>query len=135
MRCFNGKESKKEQEAMRLALILFFVILIAGCTSAVKQGSTASTTSATFATPASMEVRIINFAFQPSSIIVTKGSTVTWTNEDSVPHTVTSDSGVFDSSGIEPGKSFSRTFDTAGTFSYHCNFHTQMHGTVIVTAN
>jgi plastocyanin len=58
---------------------------------------------------------------------------VTWHNNDSVDHTVTSNSGDFDSGAIRPGGSYSQTFDTAGVYSYHCSIHPNMHGMVIVT--
>jgi len=57
---------------------------------------------------------------------------VTWTNNDSVPHTVTQDGGGLTSKAINPGETFSFTFDTAGSFSYHCEFHANMKGTVTV---
>jgi plastocyanin len=79
-------------------------------------------------------VSIVDFAFQPGSVEVPVGGTVTWTNSGSAPHTVTSDSGAFDSGQLAPGASFSQTFDTAGTFTYHCSIHPQMTGTVIVTS-
>jgi plastocyanin len=81
-------------------------------------------------------VSIENFNYSPSSITVKKGTMVTWTNNDTTAHTVTSDSGskdVFDSGSIDHGKTFSTQFNTAGTIKYHCTFHPDMHGTVIVT--
>ena len=57
---------------------------------------------------------------------------MTWTNDDSIPHTVTADDSSFDSSGLVQGKTFSFTFDKAGTFAYHCSIHTTMTGTVVV---
>jgi plastocyanin len=130
---------------MKLALVLFLVILIAGCTSAVNQqtpvvGGTEppqpnAGTSATPAAPTNVEVRIMNFAFDPSEITVTQGSTVTWTNEDSMAHTVTSDGGNFESPSIARGQSFSHTFNSAGTFSYQCSLHPSMTGKVTVVGN
>jgi len=79
------------------------------------------------------DVSIANFSFQPSSIFVHAGDTVTWHNNDSVDHTVTSNSGDFDSGSISPGGSYSQSFDTAGVYSYHCSIHPNMHGMVIVT--
>jgi len=79
-------------------------------------------------------VSIVDFAFQPGSVEVPVGGSVTWTNNGSATHTVTSDSGAFDSGQLAPGASFSQTFDTAGTFTYHCSIHPQMTGTVIVTS-
>ena len=57
---------------------------------------------------------------------------MTWTNNDPVAHTVTSDNGVFASGNLSPGATFSYTFNTAGTYSYHCSIHTYMVGTVAV---
>lgn len=78
-------------------------------------------------------VTIVDFAFQPSSLTVTKGTAVTWTNTGSVGHTVTADDASFTSDTIAAGATFSHTFGTAGTFAYHCSIHSQMHGTVTVT--
>jgi len=73
-----------------------------------------------------------NQAFQPDSLDVTAGSTVTWTNTDSVTHTSTSDNAGWNSGNIGSGKQFSVSFPTAGTFTYHCAIHPGMVGTVVV---
>jgi len=78
-------------------------------------------------------VRIAGFAFAPDSRSVKVGDSVTWTNQDGATHTVTADDGAFDSGNLAGGKSFSFTFDEAGTFAYHCNIHRRMTGTVTVT--
>jgi plastocyanin len=79
-------------------------------------------------------VTIQNFAFNPVTITISRGQTVTWTNMDNVPHTVTSTTGVFDSGSISSGQTFSYTFNNAGTFEYSCTIHPSIpHGTVIVT--
>jgi plastocyanin len=80
----------------------------------------------------SFNVSIKNFVFNPSAINITKGDTVTWTNEDSNPHTVTANAGVFNSGTLNPGQSFSYKFEQAGEFDYHCNFHPSMQGKIIV---
>jgi amicyanin len=76
------------------------------------------------------------FAFSPASITIKVGTTVTWTNNTSAPHTVTSDDGTTFDSGlntpIQPGATFSFTFTKAGTFAYHCQIHPFMKATVIV---
>jgi plastocyanin len=77
-------------------------------------------------------VSIVDFDFQPSSITVSVGTTVTWTNTGSTTHTVTSDSGVFDSGDISPGDNFQFTFENVGAYPYHCSIHTFMTGTVKV---
>ena len=78
-------------------------------------------------------VSIVDFAFQPASLEVPVGTTVTWTNAGAAPHTVTADDGAFDSGELAPGASFSQTFDTAGSFAYHCEIHPNMTGTIVVT--
>jgi plastocyanin len=80
------------------------------------------------------QATIVNYAFSPNPITISTGSTITWTNETSATtHTVTSDTGTFDSGGIAPsGGTFSHQFDQAGTFTYHCNIHPFMMGTIIV---
>lgn len=79
-------------------------------------------------------VTIVNFAFQPATLEVPVGTTVTWTNQGTAPHTVTADDGSFDSGTLQPGGTFSMTFDTPGTFIYHCEIHPNMMGTIVVTA-
>jgi plastocyanin len=77
-------------------------------------------------------VRIADFAFAPDSSDVKVGDSVKWTNGDGTTHTVTADDGAFDSGNLAGGKSFSFTFDQAGTFAYHCKIHQSMTGTVVV---
>lgn len=78
-------------------------------------------------------VRIANFAFGPSNFTVSAGTTVTWTNDDSVDHTIVATDTSFISKNIGKGQTFDHTFDTAGTFAYVCGIHSQMHGTITVT--
>jgi plastocyanin len=80
-------------------------------------------------------VTIKNMAFTPSQITVKKGSTVTWTNQDSIAHTVTddlADAGGPNSGNIQPGGTYSFTFDKTGSFQYHCTIHPSMRGTIVV---
>src|SRR5258705_5971064 len=71
--------------------------------------------------PKKVSATIAGFSFQPSSITVSVGDTITWTNNDGTPHTVTADDGSFNSGAISPGASFSHTFLSAGTFAYSCS--------------
>lgn len=85
--------------------------------------------------PAAQEVPvdIREFFFSPDPVEVSAGDTITWTNQGAVPHTATAeDRGVLQSGPIQPGDSFSQVFNTAGTFNYFCEFHPNMHGTIIV---
>ncbi len=78
-------------------------------------------------------VNISGFAFSPSTLTISAGDTVTWTNMDSASHTITSDSGTeLASSSISNGGTYSHTFNTKGTFGYHCSIHTTMKGTIVV---
>lgn len=83
-------------------------------------------------------VAIKSFAFGSGNLSVKVGDTVTWTNNDSAPHTVTSTSGgvpngTFESGNLNSGQTFSFTFTSAGTFNYQCKYHPSMKGTVTVT--
>ena len=98
------------------------------------QGSAAPAPSSSAPASGAASVSIANFAYAPATITVKVGTTVTWTNEDSAPHTVTPDSGSgFGSGMMQKGDTYSHAFTTAGTFTYHCTVHPYMHGTVIVT--
>jgi plastocyanin len=77
-------------------------------------------------------VTIKNFAFDPSTITIKAGENVTWTNEDSAPHQVKEDAGLFLSSSLSNGQSFTYRFTAVGTYNYTCNIHSSMHGKVIV---
>ena len=80
-------------------------------------------------------VSIEDFAFTPPNGTITAGGVVTWTNAGGQQHTVTSDAGgTLDSGPIGPGEAFGYVFDTPGTYTYHCAFHTAMKGTITVTA-
>jgi len=72
-------------------------------------------------------------SFSPNPVEVKVGKTVTWINDDSGRHTVTSKDGVFDSGMMGKGQSFSFTFDKAGEYPYFCSPHPNMVGTVVVT--
>lgn len=96
--------------------------------SAANSGSNASSST--------QEVSIKSFAFTPKNITVARGTTVTWTNSDSTEHTVTGDSSGGPQSGsLGMGDTYQFRFDTAGTFHYHCKFHSDMTGTVTVTGS
>ena len=76
------------------------------------------------------KVTIQYLFFDPDSITVNVGDTVTWVNKSSDEHTVTGTG--WDSGYLSLGQTYSRKFDTAGTYNYLCTPHTQMTGTVIV---
>jgi plastocyanin len=84
--------------------------------------------------PGTNNVTIQSMAFSPATITVTAGATVKWTNMDAIAHTVTSDTPLFDSGSLVTNGVYSYTFTTAGTYNYHCTFHSMMTGKVIVNA-
>jgi plastocyanin len=82
--------------------------------------------------PSVAPLAIRNFAFLPSTLVVSVGTTVTVTNHDSVGHTWTSTTGAFNSGPLAPGASYSHTFTVAGTYPYMCDVHPFMTGTIVV---
>ncbi|MDD4991987.1 MAG: cupredoxin domain-containing protein [Paludibacter sp.] len=101
--------------AFVLVSILFF---ISSCTSTNE--------------PAANEVFIQGMAFSPATLTVTAGTTVKWTNKDGVAHTVTCDTGLFDSGNVGANGTYSHAFTTAGTYNYHCTYHSSMTAKVVV---
>jgi plastocyanin len=84
------------------------------------------------ASASNVGVSIVYRAFQPPTLTVDAGDTVTWTNRGLTPHTVTATAGMFDSGRLDAGASFSVAFSTPGTFLYGCTIHPTMKGQVIV---
>jgi plastocyanin len=79
-------------------------------------------------------VQIDNFTFEPAKLTIKAGTTVTWKNEDDIPHTVASATKVFKSKALDTDDSFSFTFATPGTYAYFCSLHPHMTGTIVVEA-
>jgi plastocyanin len=84
--------------------------------------------------PAAAAVAIGNFTFKAPVLTVKRGTTVTWTNGDDIPHTVVSKDGAFKSKVLDTGDRFSFTFAKVGQFGYFCSLHPHMTGTIIVKA-
>lgn len=79
------------------------------------------------------QVKIDNFSFQPTTLTVAAGSTVTWVNQDDVPHNVVSSEGkTLKSPVLDTDQKFSYTFDKPGTYAYFCGIHPRMTGKVVV---
>jgi len=107
----------------RVAAAFGVVLLVAAATFAARSAP---------ATDA--EVDIDQFTFLPQRITVKAGTTVTWINEDDVPHTVASSDKVFKSKALDTADKFSFTFTTPGTYDYFCSVHPHMTGAVVVEA-
>ena len=147
----SGSPARKAHQRRRLYPVIAFallalVLLVVGCgSSTTTTTSGAVTTAPETATTASggasttvaggataLAVQMMNFSFQPASLTVKVGDTVTWTNNDSTAHTVTADDNSFDSGNIDPGATYKHTFDKAGTVPYHCSIHSSMTGSIVV---
>ncbi len=124
---------------MRLALRLVIPTLIAGlsfvaCASTAGSGSSAAPAASSGAKTAAVQIK--GFAYSPANLTIDKGTVVTFTNNDSATHTVTSGAnrtkdGKFDQT-LSGSTETTITFDTAGTFEYFCVFHSSLKGTVVV---
>ena len=109
----------------KLFLIAVLLILTAGITGCVEKTPPQTQTNV---------VEIKNFSFQPSSITVSQGTTVTWVNNDPAEHTVTSSDGSFSSGNMATGGRFNFTFSKPGKYQYQCLIHPSMVGYVIVAS-
>jgi amicyanin len=78
------------------------------------------------------QVKIDNFTFAPPSLTVKAGTTVTWRNEDDIPHTVASSTRVFKSKALDTDDSFSFTLTEPGSYEYFCSLHPHMTGKIVV---
>ncbi|MCJ7457565.1 MAG: plastocyanin/azurin family copper-binding protein [candidate division Zixibacteria bacterium] len=111
---------------LALTFISAVLLLAQGC-------SKSSSPTSPSPPPPANSVSIVDFAFNPTSLTVDSGVTVTWKNNGAVQHTVTSDSGLFDSGQLSSGATYQHAFNKKGTFGYHCiNHPTQMIASVIV---
>jgi plastocyanin len=109
--------------------ILTVLVLVAACGSS---GDTTTTGTPGTTGSGGAQVTIKDFAFDPTSVTIKAGESVTWTNQDSAGHTVAGDNNEFESGDLAKGASFRFTFDKAGTYTYHCGIHPTMKGTVVV---
>ena len=105
----------------RVAAAFGVVLLVAAATFAARSAPTADA-----------EVDIDQFTFLPQRITVKAGTTVTWINEDDVPHTIVSSSKVFKSKALDTADKFSFTFTTPGTYDYFCSIHPYMTAKIVV---
>jgi plastocyanin len=99
-------------------------------------GATAAIGLSTLAAPQQQltvqPVSIVDFDFQPATVTIAVGESVTWTNAGATAHTVTSTTGAWESGTITPTFSFTRTFAQVGSFPYRCEIHHSMQGTIAV---
>jgi plastocyanin len=104
-------------------------VLVSACGSSAASPTHAARTPSHSSTT---RVSISGYAYQPVKLTVTPGTKVTFTNHDQTAHTATSTKTGFDSGTIDPGKSATITVTKPGTYTYYCQFHAFMHGTITV---
>lgn len=141
--------TKPRMFAWFCALIVAMLLLLAACGSSTGGGTTSNPTPTTAPAPTAttapsptapsgstnMVTAITGssgFAFSPTTLTVSVGSTVTWQNMSSAPHTVTSDDGKTFDGMLSTGGTFTFTFTKAGTYPYHCSIHPYMKAMIIV---
>ena len=110
-----------------LVVFLILAVLLSGCTGQKTETKTNNMTEKP------NTVLIKGFAFDPATLTVTTGTTVTWMNMDSTSHTVVATGKAFSSGNLNNGQSYAHTFNETGTFEYNCGIHPTMSGKVIVT--
>jgi plastocyanin len=124
---------------MKIKIISFALVVVsgffmlAGCSKSSTNSTNPTSTGTTPVNAASVTIQ--NFAFSPATVYVKIGGTVTWTNKDATPHTATDLGGSFDSGSLATDKTYSATFATAGTYTYHCSIHSMMPNATVVVSN
>jgi|WetSurMetagenome_2_1015567.scaffolds.fasta_scaffold375862_2 plastocyanin len=114
-------------------IVLVILVLAVGGYFLTRQTNSNSASNGQATGTENYNVEIRSFAFAPLTLTINKGETVAWINYDSAAHTVTSDSGNELNGGpLSQGQKYLHTFNTVGTFSYHCNFHPSMKATIVV---
>ena len=108
------------QNRTALTCTVFLSLMAAAVAASIADGADANT------------IVIKDFDFAPMTLTVKAGTTVTWKNEDGEPHTVTSDTGLFRSGGLDQDDAFSFKFDNPGVYKYVCSIHPKMVGKIIV---
>lgn len=113
-----------------LATMAFVAALLGGAAGA----GLAAALPSSAAEQAAVAVAIDNFTFNPQRITVKAGTTVTWTNNDDIPHAVAASDRSFKSKVLDAGDSYAFTFVTPGNYQYFCSLHPHMTGTIVVEA-
>ena len=113
-----------------ILLISFSLLFVASCSKS--SNPVADDTPSDTESSITDAVSIANFTFNPSTLTISIGDIVTWTNTSGT-HSVVSDDGLFTSSSLSSGDTFQHQFDTVGEFGYKCGFHSSMTGSITVT--
>jgi len=117
----------KTTKILLSSVLIMVTVLIVSCYKNKSSYNSSNTTNS--------KVSIMSSGFSPASLTVVTGSTVTWTNNDNVAHSVTTADGSINSGDIAPESSYTKTFGTTGTFSYYDGHNTSMTGVIVVAAS
>ncbi len=145
------KERAIQHCRIPVVVLLAIALLVTACGSSgsgatAPQPDAAATVSSASSPPVATPLTIVHikivtqgsmYAFDPASLTIKVGTQVIWSNDSNAPHTVSSDTGVFNTPnplGINPGQTYAFTFTKPGTYPYYCNIHTYMTGKIVVTA-
>jgi plastocyanin len=129
--CAGATRSRLSRAAFPIWAALVFG-LAAAATIFRPEGSVYAKEAAVNPAAKAITVKIDNFTFAPSSITIAPGTTVTWVNEDDIPHTIVESNRVFKSKVLDTDDSFSYTFSTPGEVEYFCSLHPHMTGKIII---
>lgn len=105
---------------------------LAAASFALFAGLSLAAAGQTTGAPGSVQVTIKNFDFHPMAVAVPVGGSVTWTNHDGEPHTVTSIDGSFRSEALDEDDTYTFKFTKPGVYQYICTIHPRMRATVTV---
>jgi len=124
----HSKEEIKMKNTRWILSVVLTVLTVLAVVVSTRPGLAANTADQSVSAP----VKIDNFSFGPASLTVAAGTTVTWTNNDDVPHTVVSDDKLFKSKALDTDDKFSYTFTKPGTYNYFCSVHPKMTAKIVV---
>lgn len=114
----------KTKILLLLSVLITATFILVSCYKSKSSYNSTATTS---------KISITNSGYSPASLTVGNGSTVTWTNNDNIAHTVTTAEGSINSGDIMPGSSYTKTFSATGTYNYYDAHNSNMMGVLIVT--
>ena len=123
---------------MKKVFLIFMVailVIFAGCSSTTTTTTVPSQVNANNPSGAgkNWDIKIENFAFNPASLVISKGDTVTWQNLDNAPHAISSDEGTeIKSDNLQKEGTYSHKFENSGTYNYHCSVHPSMKASIVV---
>jgi len=118
--------------SIRLVMIFISAAAVASCGKSSDSTPAAPSPSTVTVSIVSGARTLTTTAYSPNPVTITRGSTVTWVNNDSTTHDQVADGGAFNTGNVAPGAQASVTFQNAGSFPYHCGVHPNMVATIVV---